>query len=91
MYNDFLYDEELSLKAKGLLATIFLLGMTEADIDELKSVLKEDKTQIKSTLLELYELGYVEKLKINGNFKYKYVFHDRLSVLTKIKRELRIK
>lgn len=91
MYNNFLYDRELSLKAKGLLATIFLLDMTEADIDELASVLKEDKTQIKSTLLELYELGYAEKLKINGNFKYKYVFHDTLSVLAKIKRELRIK
>ena len=58
--NEFIRDNRLSLKGKGLLLTILSLNDEEWDfsISGMCSILKESKTAVYSAIDELIELGY---------------------------------
>lgn len=68
MCNHHLNNEQLSLKAKGLLS--FMLSKPdnwEFSISGLKSQLKEGKSAIRSTLIEIEENGYLKRKRIALN------------------------
>ena len=58
--NEFIRDNRLSLKGKGLLLTILSLNDEEWDfsINGMCTILKESKTAVYSAIDELIELGY---------------------------------
>lgn len=61
--NEFIRDNKLSLKGKGLLLTILSLNDEEWDfsINGMCSILKESKTAVYNAIDELIELGYCER------------------------------
>lgn len=71
---NFLYDEDLSLKAKGLL-TLILLIQNDVSIDLIKSHCSDGDTSIKNTLKELEKLGYLKIIKKHENGKFKYYYN----------------
>lgn len=80
MSNNHLRDNNISLKARGLLSTILSLPDDwNYSINGLVSICKENESSIKSGLNELKEAGYVviEKLYSNesGTGKFKYVYN----------------
>ena len=76
MSNYHLRDKNLSLKAKGLLSVMLSLPEDwDYSISGLCSILKENKTAIKSALHELQDNGYVvvtKKFASKGNNRISY-------------------
>lgn len=76
-------DSELSMKGRGLLATVLTLPDNwKFSIAGLVSILKENKTAIKTALKELQDKGYLTITKIpptkenGGKFLYEYSFYE---------------
>lgn len=82
MYNDILWDGNISAKAKAVLVTIFAFPDDWSfTVRGLIKVMKEGKAAIYSALAELIEAGYVEKRvtrdESTGKFlKVKYSFYS---------------
>lgn len=80
MSNYHLRDQNLSLKAKGLLS--YMLSLPEDwdySLNGLCSICKEQECAIKNTLKELKENGYVRIDKIRGEkgyFEYNYLIYE---------------
>ena len=80
MSNYHLRDQNLSLKAKGLLS--YMLSLPEDwdySLSGLCAICKEQECAIKSTLKELKEHGYVKVEKIRGEkgfFEYNYFIYE---------------
>lgn len=71
MYNEAFRDESLSLKARGLLATIMSLPKKwDFSIDGIASILKEGKTAIYTAIDELIEQGYCVRVEMRDNGKF---------------------
>lgn len=81
MYNDILWDGNISAKAKAVLVTVFAFPDDWSfTVRGLVKVMKEGKAAIYSALAELIEAGYVEKRvtrdESTGKFiKVKYSFY----------------
>lgn len=87
---NFLWDKNLSLKAKGLMC-YFVFGSYEGDIEsdiksnnystsELAKECKESVTAIRTAVNELKKYGYLEVTKTkdsNGRFVYEYKLYDK--------------
>lgn len=76
-----LKDNNLSLRAKGLLSVMLSLPENwDYSMAGLTKICKEDRPKIKSTLNELKEMGYVRIIKINaegtGKFEYEYNIYE---------------
>lgn len=88
MSNYHLRDKNLSLKAKGLLSLMLSLPEDwDYTIAGLCSISKENKTAIRSTLLELKERGYLKITKLlpnqtdSGRIEYIYdIYEENLDV-----------
>jgi len=77
----FLHDSNLSLKAKGLLA--YCMSMPdgwEFHVNQLSSVLRENRTAINSAFKELIEFGYCQRIQTkrsDGKFnKIEYILFE---------------
>lgn len=84
MSNFHLRDENLSLKAKGLLSVVLSLPSDwDYSINGLVSILKENETAIKSTLNELKERKYLIVLRLKPikdtrpHMEYSYTFYEK--------------
>lgn len=83
MSNQHLRDQELSLKAKGLLSVVLSLPDDwDYSVNGLASISKECETSIKSALNELKAHGYLEVIKKmpneteSGRIEYEYDFYE---------------
>ena len=81
MSNHHLRDENLSLKAKGMLSMMLTLPDDwRYNISGLTSLIKEGKTTVRTTLRELREAGYVVVTKVKnentGLFEYTYDIYE---------------
>ena len=78
--NEFIFNKEMSLKAKGLLCHLLALPETwDLYVEEVEKWHKDGKKAIYSAFKELSELGYVERLqkRERGLFKgYEYIVHE---------------
>ncbi len=78
--NEFIFNKEMSLKAKGLLCHLLALPESwDLYVEEVEKWHKDGKKAIYSAFKELSELGYVERLqkREKGLFKgYEYVVHE---------------
>ena len=79
--NDIYKNQDISLKAKGLLGMILGLPPNwELSINGLAAICKEGKRAISSTLNELIEAGYIMRtpIKRNNLFNgYQYIVHEK--------------
>ena len=77
---NFIFDAELTIKAKGLLST--MLYLEEHGTIDKKSILElcnEGITSIDNGLKELKELGYITPFKKGRGQKIQYIInHDKL-------------
>lgn len=80
MSNRFLRNQEMSLKAKGLLALCLSLPENwNYSINGLVSICKESQTAIRSTLKELEEFKHLKRNRLKdekGHFYYEYVLYE---------------
>lgn len=80
MSNVHLFDKEISLKARGLLCTVFALPDNwEYSVNGLVALCKESETAVKSCMNELKEHGYLRVTKERnkkGLFEYIYTFYE---------------
>ena len=78
--NEFIFNKEMSLKAKGLLCHLLALPESwDLYVEEVKKWHKDGKKAIYSAFKELSELGYIERLqkREKGLFKgYEYIVHE---------------
>ena len=78
--NEFIFNKEMSLKAKGLLCHLLALPETwDLYVEEVEKWHKDGKKAIYSAFKELSALGYVERLqkRENGLFKgFEYVVYE---------------
>ena len=78
--NEFIFNKDMSLKAKGLLCHLLALPETwDLYVDEVEKWHKDGKKAIYSAFKELSELGYMERLqkRERGLFKgYEYIVHE---------------
>ena len=88
MGNYHLRDENLSLKAKGLLSIVLSLPPDwDYSVAGLVAIVKEKETTIRSCLNELKKAGYLEVKKEvpnkenGGHFKYIYIFYEKNQLL----------
>ena len=84
MSNTHFKDNEMSLKAKGLLSLMLSLPDNwDYSINGLVAICKENKTTIKTTLNELKSFGYLVITKKNpnetqsGRFEYEYNIYEQ--------------
>lgn len=83
--NDIFKDKNLSLKERGLLATMFSLPDTwDFSIKGLASILNEDgEKTVRNTLKSLEQKGYLKRVRVYTNGKisdWEYFFYDHLDV-----------
>lgn len=83
--NDMFKDKNLSLKERGLLATMFSLPDTwDFSIKGLASILNEDgEKTVRNTLKSLERKGYLKRVRVYTNGKisdWEYYFYDHLDV-----------
>ena len=80
MSNRHLRDKNISLKARGLLSTVFSLPDNwEYSVNGLVALCKESETAVKSCMNELKEYGYLKVTKERGKkgfFEYVYTFYE---------------
>lgn len=80
MNNKFLREKDMSLKAKGLLATFLSLPEDwEYSINGLCAILKESQTSIRSALKELETFHYLKRNRQKdekGQFVYEYIIYE---------------
>jgi hypothetical protein len=78
--NEFIFNKDMSLKAKGLLCHLLALPETwDLYVEEVEKWHKDGKKAIYSAFKELSELGYMERLqkRERGLFKgYEYIVHE---------------
>lgn len=85
--NALFQNKKISLKAKGLLGYMLSLPSDwDYTIEGLTKSLLEGKASIQSTLNELENEGYLERIRARekGQFKVDYVIHSRPKKVTKI-------
>jgi len=81
---DFIYDNNLSLKSKGLLILLkdFNIENKNINIMELLKYCKESQTALNSAIVELKALGYLKVKKLNpnqsSNGRYEYIYELNL-------------
>ena len=84
MSNVHLFDKEISLKARGLLCTVFALPDNwEYSVNGLVALCKESETAVKSCMNELKEHGYLivtKERNLKGLFEYVYTFYENPSL-----------
>ena len=84
MSNVHLFDKNISLKARGLLSTVFALPDNwDYSISGLVTLCKESETAVKSCMNELKEHGYLRVTKERGEkglFEYIYTFYENPSL-----------
>lgn len=83
--NEFLRNQDLSLKAKGLLTLMLSLPDNwDYSISGLVAICKEGRSAIEAALAELKEAGYLEVVKLkpnetkSGRFEYVYNVYESL-------------
>ena len=84
MSNYHLKEQDMSLKAKGLLSVILSLPEDwNYSIAGLVAICKENETSIKSTLEELKQFGYLKVIKkmpnetSSGRIEYEYIIYEK--------------
>lgn len=79
MPNAFLQDKKLSLKAKGLLATMYYLPQDwDYSVEGLCKITNTKITSMRSTLTELEANGYMTRKQTKnkeGKWEYLYIIH----------------
>lgn len=79
--NDYLYDSNLTMSAKGLLSMLINLDDNyNITMETICSLTKNGPDAVKSTLTELINKNYLERIKTRvekGYYQYKYVVYDR--------------
>lgn len=77
MPTEFLKDKNLSLKARGLLATFYSLPNNwDYSVEGTKKILKEGIACIRSTLAELELQGYLKREQTkNEKGQFEYIYH----------------
>ena len=78
--NEFIFNKDMSLKAKGLLCHLLALPESwDLYVEEVEKWHKDGKKAIYSAFKELSQLGYIERLqkRNKGLFKgYEYIVHE---------------
>jgi len=78
--NEFIFNKEMSLKAKGLLCHLLALPESwDLYVEEVEKWHKDGKKAIYSAFKELSQFGYIERLqkRDKGLFKgYEYIVHE---------------
>lgn len=79
--NNYLFDSNLTMSAKGLLTMLININDDyNITMEELCSLTKNGPDTIKSTLTELMNKNYLERIKIRdekGYYLYNYVVYDK--------------
>jgi predicted transcriptional regulator len=82
--NEFIFNKEMSLKAKGLLCHLLALPENwELYVEELEKWHKDGKSAIYSAFKELSKLGYIERLqrREKGLFKgFDYIVYEKPNI-----------
>ena len=79
--NSFMFDPNLSAKAKGVMMYLLSIDGQNTSMDEILSNFKDGKTAIHSALKELKESGYIEveeKRDSKGRFSHS-IYHLKIS------------
>ena len=79
--NEYLFDSNLSLKAKGLLSMLININPNiNSIVDTIKKQTKNGQESIKTTIDELIKNNYLKKIKTRdtkGYFVYNYEVYDK--------------
>lgn len=80
VYNEPFRDRDLSLKARGFLATLLTLGPRwDFSVRGIQAILKESETAIRSVIKELQEAGYCHRYVIKDEKKRIVCWHYAFS------------
>lgn len=89
--NEYLYDSNLSLSAKGLLTLLISLDdKFDLTMTILINLNKNGKESLKNALNELINRNYLNRLENrenDGRYRYDYVVYDKQKIRCKNKKE----
>ena len=79
--NNYLFDSNLTMSAKGLLTMLININSDyNITMEEICSLTKNGPDAVKSTLAELMNKNYLERIKTRdekGYYQYNYVLYDK--------------
>ena len=79
--NNYLFDSNLTMSAKGLLTMLININDDyNITMEEICSLTKNGPDAVKSTLTELMNKNYLERIKTRdekGYYQYNYVLYDK--------------
>lgn len=79
--NNYLFDSNLTMSAKGLLTMLINLDVNyNITMEAICNLIKNGPDAVKSTLTELMNKNYLERIKTRdekGYYQYNYVVYDK--------------